>query len=105
MDQQSKEKHSKRIHQKENHVKKQAKIAKQVLGLNEKQPHRFAKHSPANCGNPKCLMCGNPRKTLKELTVQEQRQLQDLEALRDKRSNGIVPDEIQVYLDVRNGTQ
>ena len=104
MDQESKEKHSKRIHQKESHVKKQAKIAKQ-LGINEKQPHRFAKHNPANCGNPKCLMCGNPRKTLKELTVQEQRQQQDLEAVRDKHSNGLKPDEIQVYLDVRNGTQ
>ena len=103
MDQEAKDKHSKRIHQKETYVKKQAKIAKQ-LGIQEKEPHRFAKHSPANCGNPKCVMCGHPRKTFKELTVQEQRQLQDLEALRDKRSNGIVPDEIQVYLDVRNGT-
>jgi len=104
MDQQAKEKHSKRIHQKETHVKKQAKIAKQ-LGIQEKEPHRFAKHSPANCGNPKCFMCGNPRKTSNELTIQEQKFYQDPDTIRDKRSNGIVPDEIQVYLDVRNGTQ
>ena len=103
MDQEAKDKHSKRIHQKETYVKKQTKIAKQ-LGIQEKEPHRFAKHSPANCGNPKCVMCGNPRKTFSDLTIQEQKFYQDPDTIRDKRSNGTVPDEIQVYRDVRNGT-
>ena len=102
MDQEIKEKHSKRIQQKESYVKKQVKIAKEVMGLNVKQPHRFAKHSPANCGNPKCVMCGNPRKTFKELTIQEQRQLQDAEANRDKHSNGLkATDETSITDTVR----
>ena len=87
MDEQAKVKHSKRIQQKENYVKKETKIAKQ-LGIEEKQPHRFAKHSPANCGNPKCVLCANPRKTFKELTIQEQRFYQDMEEQRDRHSNG-----------------
>ena len=104
MDQEAKDKHSKRIHQKETYVKKQTKIAKS-LGIQEKEPHRFAKHSPANCGNPKCIMCGNPRKTFNELTTQEKRFYQDTDDVRDKHSNGLVVDETQVYLDVRNGTE
>ena len=87
MDEQAKVKHSKRIQQKENYVKKETKIAKQ-LGIEEKQPHRFAKHSPANCGNPKCVLCANPRKTFKELTIQEQRFYQDIDEQRDRHSNG-----------------
>jgi len=31
-----------------------------------------------NCGNPKCLMCGNPRKIFREVTIQEKRFDQDL---------------------------
>ena len=92
MDQEAKEKHSKRLHQKENYIKKQTKIAK-AFGIQEKEPHRFAKHSPLNCGNPKCIMCANPRKTFNELTIQEKKHFQDLETLRDKHSNGLVPEE------------
>ena len=92
MDEQAKEKHSKRIYQKENYVKKQTKIAKQ-FGIQEKQPHRFAKHSPLNCGNPKCVMCGNPRKTFNELTIQEKKHFQELEEIRDRHSNGLVVQE------------
>lgn len=72
-----KTKHSKRIHQKENYVAKQAKIAK-TYHVEVTEPHRFAKHSPMNCGNPKCIMCGNPRKVFKEKTIQEKRFDQDL---------------------------
>ena len=93
MDQEAKDKHSKRIQQKDNYVKRQTKIAKQ-LGIQEKEPHRFAKHSPANCGNPKCVMCGNPRKTFKELTAQEQKMYQDIDAVRDKHSNGLSPEQV-----------
>ena len=41
-----------------------------------------------NCGNTKCVMCGNPRKTFKELTQQEKRMFQDVEKITDKHSNG-----------------
>ena len=102
-------KHSKRIQQKENHVKRQAKILKGYQSPNEmpnrqlKEPHRLAKRHAMNCGNPKCLMCGNPRKMFKELTIQEQRAHQEMEIARGRHSNGTVVDEIEVYLEVRNG--
>ena len=97
-----KEKHSKRLQQKQNHVAKQAKILKQY-GVPEKEPHRLAKKHALNCGNPKCVMCGNPRKMWHELTVQEKRQHQEMEIARARHSNGTVVDEIEVYLQVRNG--
>ena len=73
-DQEAKDKHSKRIHDKETAVKRQVKIAKShgsFVGEEEKQPHRFAKRHALNCGDPDCAMCGNPRKFFKEPTVQE----------------------------------
>ena len=84
---QDKFKHSKRLLKDENAVKKQTKIAK-TFGVPVKEPHKFAKHHAMNCGNPKCVMCGNPRKTFKELTQQEKRLFQDVEKTSDKRSNG-----------------
>jgi hypothetical protein len=45
-----------------------------------------------DCGNPECALCGNPRKTHKELTAQEQRMFQDVEEVRDRHSNGLPPD-------------
>jgi hypothetical protein len=79
---QDKIKHSKRLHKEESAIKKQVKIAKEVLGhqLNDKvirEPHRLAKHHVANCGDPKCVLCMNPRKSMGEKTIQEQRFEQD----------------------------
>lgn len=70
MDEEAKIKHSKRIHQKENHIKKQTKIAK-AYGIDVKEPHKFAKQCVMNCGNPNCVMCGNPRKVFKDKTIKE----------------------------------
>jgi hypothetical protein len=81
-------KHSKRLQKDENAVKKQTKIAKQYGSIVE-EPHKFAKHHAMNCGNPKCVMCGNPRKTFNELTQQEKRLFQDTEKITDKHSNGL----------------
>lgn len=69
-----KEKHSRRIHQKETYIKKQTKIAKSH-GLEVKlgEEHYLAKHSAVTCGNSNCVMCGNPRKFLNEKTIQEKR--------------------------------
>lgn len=67
-------KHSKRLHKEEAVIKKQQKIALQY-GHNrkdvEREPHRFAKQHAMDCGDPDCVMCGNPRKFFKEKTVQE----------------------------------
>ena len=85
---QDKIKHSKRLLKDENAVKKQTKIAKD-FGIPVTEPHKFAKHHAMNCGNPKCVMCANPRKTFKELTQQEKRMFQDVEKITDKHSNGL----------------
>jgi len=65
-------KHSKRIHADETAIKKQMKIAKSH-GIEVKEPHKLAKHHATNCGQPNCVMCGNPRKVFKEETIQEKR--------------------------------
>jgi hypothetical protein len=90
-------KNSKRRYADEVAVIKQVKIAKQH-GLTEKdraikEPHRHAKHHAMDCGQPGCMLCGNPRKLFNEMTPQERRMFQDTEAERDKRSNGLAPDE------------
>jgi len=33
--------------------------------------HKLAKRNGINCGDPKCLMCMNPRRSYKEKTIQE----------------------------------
>ena len=78
---QDKFKHSKRLLRDENAVKKQTRIAKQY-GSNVEEPHRFVKHHAMNCGDPKCYMCGNPRKVFNEPTQQEKRLFQDLDQIR-----------------------
>lgn len=70
-----KEKRSKRIHDEETQVKKQVKIAK-GYGVEVKEPHKYAKKHAMNCGNPKCILCSNPRKVFKQKTIQEQRLFQ-----------------------------
>ena len=88
----TKVKHSKRIYETENAVKKQVDIAKQY-GMPVKDPHRLAKKHALNCGNPNCVMCGNPRKTFKERTQQEKRLFQDVDASTNKHSNGLIINE------------
>jgi hypothetical protein len=84
-------KHSKRLLKDDNAIKKQLKIAK-TFGVPVTEPHKFAKHHAMNCGNPNCVMCGNPRKVFKERTLQEKRLFQDVEKVTDKHSNGLNPD-------------
>jgi hypothetical protein len=69
-----KEKRSKRIAQKQRHIERQVDIMS-VHGLNncKDQPHRFHKRKAMNCGDPGCVMCGNPRKFFKEKTLQEKK--------------------------------
>ena len=64
--------HSKRIHQKENYIKRQTKIAKaHGMPVKQGQEHRLAKHSATTCGDSNCVMCGNPRKFFGDPTIQE----------------------------------
>jgi len=70
--------HGKRIRQKKNHIKKQVKIANKA-NIIVKQPHRYAKVKSMNCGNPRCIMCGNPRKLWGEKTMQERKFYQETE--------------------------
>ena len=75
---QDKFKHSKRLHEGDVHINRQVKIAKSA-GMDVKEPHKFAKHHAMDCGNPKCILCSNPRKIYKEKTIQEKRFEQDME--------------------------
>ena len=70
MDELAKIKHSKRIQQKENHIKRQLKIAK-AHNMSVDEPHMVQDVSAVTCGDSNCVMCGNPRKFFKEPTVQE----------------------------------
>lgn len=77
-----KEKHSKRLHDDETHIKKRQRLLKEKIAYFpdhkvDKQPHRLHKVTGMNCGNPNCVMCGNPRKMFKELTIQEKKFYQD----------------------------
>ena len=89
---QERDKKNLRMQRDENAIKKQVKIAR-THGMNVKEPHKFAKHHAMDCGNPRCVLCGNPRKTFSELTQQEKRIFQDIERQRDKHSNGLPKDQ------------
>lgn len=89
-------KNSKRRHKDDIAIARQVKIAKlHGLTVNDravKQPHRMAKHHAMDCGQPGCMLCGNPRRNpaykSERLTTQERRLFQDLETQRDKHSTG-----------------
>jgi hypothetical protein len=65
-----KEKHLRRMGQKHNYVEKQRRLA-QTYGIPVEEPHRYQKHAALNCGDPKCIMCSNPRRIWKEKTLKE----------------------------------
>jgi len=90
---------SKRRHKTDVAIARQLKIAKDAHSYNkiyDTQPHRLAKHHAMDCGNPKCGLCGNPRHIRKGQdggrTVQERRQHQDVEHVRDVHNNVILPE-------------
>lgn len=75
-DVETREKRSKRFYADEVCVQRRKKLLKELNSSldssTDKQPHRLHKVSGMNCGNPKCVMCMNPRKAWKELSTQEQ---------------------------------
>jgi hypothetical protein len=70
----NKVKHGERVQQKEKKLKRKVKIAKEH-GFDRvvEKPHKYHKSSVFSCGNPRCVMCMNPRKAFQELTMQERR--------------------------------
>jgi hypothetical protein len=63
-----------------NAIERQKRIAKQSVWHNKKlieQPHRMAKHHAMDCGRTKCMVCGNPRRTMKQKTLQEKKFLEE----------------------------
>ena len=76
---QDKARHGKRLQRAWAVIKRQLKIAKSIG--NQKyidQPHRLVKHHAADCGQPGCVLCSNPRhndavKGAEKLTLQERR--------------------------------
>ena len=84
---------SRRRHKTDVKIARQVQIARQHGLTNRdkavREPHRMAKHHAMDCGRPGCMMCGNPRKTTKEITAQEKRLFQDVEVQRDTHSNGL----------------
>lgn len=64
--------HSRRLHKEQAAIDRQVRIAKE-FGMPVKEPHKLHKHHALNCGNPKCYMCMNPRKSDGEETIQERR--------------------------------
>ena len=84
---------SRRRHKNDVAVARQVKIAR-AAGTPVDAAHRFVKRHAMDCGNPRCFLCGNPRKTHKDrLTQQEKRLFQDLEQQRDRHSNGLTTKE------------
>ena len=75
-------KHGSRIQRAWRAIRRQLKIAKSIGNTKYiDQPHRLAKHHAADCGQPGCLFCANPRhnKSVKgkdKLTTQEKRNFQ-----------------------------
>jgi len=88
---------SRRRHKTDVAIARQVKIARQHgLGHHDrqiKQPHRHAKHHAMDCGQPGCVLCGNPRRNSwfkkDRLTAQERRLFQDTENNRDRHANGL----------------
>lgn len=87
-----KAKNATRRHRDEVAVKRQVRIAK-TNHVPVDEPHKLAKKHAMNCGNPGCMLCSNPRKTFKELTIQEQSFYQDTDDVRDRHSNELPPKE------------
>ena len=90
-------KKSKRLLKDDNAINKQLKIAKahgSSDDKNVKNPHRLVKQHAMDCGNPKCLICSR-EKVFGEPPIQQKRFDQNVEDIRDKRSNGLTNQEEQ----------
>ncbi|WP_148217503.1 hypothetical protein [Allochromatium vinosum] len=70
---------SKRLLQKQRHIKRQIGLKKLYLinAIDQVEPkvspHFYHKKNSLNCGRPRCGLCGNPRRVYKEITFQEKK--------------------------------
>lgn len=82
--------HSKRRYADKTYVKKQVNIA-QRYGIETKQPNRYKKVSSMDCGNPRCPVCGNPRRLYKQISHQEkklfQKEIQTIDEYKKETEN------------------
>ena len=51
-------------------IKRQLRLAK-LRGLTNIIPGKFRKRHALDCGNPRCMICGNPRKLWKSIPIKE----------------------------------
>lgn len=70
-DQDTKDKRSKRIYNDEVCIERQLALARTYRIDASNNRHKYVKKNIMRCGNPNCVMCGNPRKFFKEKTIQE----------------------------------
>ena len=56
---------------------RQVRLLKQYGIETDLTKHSYHKVKSLNCGDPRCAMCGNPRKFFGERTIQEYRNLVD----------------------------
>lgn len=72
-----KEKRQKRFQQKNRHINRQVELKLTHWWWSDPnlkiEPHRYHKVKSLNCGDPKCVMCMNPRKAFGEKTMQERK--------------------------------
>ena len=82
--------HSLRRYADRTYVKKQVNIA-QRYGIKTDHPNRYRKVSSMDCGNPRCPVCGNPRRLYKQLSHQEkklfQKELQNIDEYKKETKN------------------
>lgn len=66
-----------RMRQKRNHIKRQNKLRRELMYIIHNdatfEEHRLHKRKALNCGDPNCVMCGNPRKFWGHVTRQEEK--------------------------------
>jgi hypothetical protein len=75
-------KRARRLGQKKRHIKRQAKLQRDIFYstdhlVEQDQPHRLLKKSAMSCANPNCMSCRNPRKIFELPTMQERKFDQD----------------------------
>lgn len=92
-DQDSRQIHSNRIQKTLCAIRKQIKIlrmrgfSKYDAIVDPDQAHRFAKKHAMDCGNPRCVVCGNDRKIWGDPTIQEKRMFQDVDRIKGEPKN------------------
>ncbi len=79
----TKEKRSRRLLKDETKAKRQKKILKSMGAQIDPfvSANYFNKKHSLNCGNPNCVMCGNPRKMFGDVTIQEKKFVEASEIL------------------------